>query len=366
MTKNCLITGAPVTDENDSRAHVIPSAIGGRLKPKGLLCGDANGILNGSVDLALVRAFEPIMSLLDGSRDRGSNSPVRMTDASGRAYEVAFGKPLTLTRPEFSMEVLADRSVIVQVSARTVPELRTLLGRVRARFPDFDIDAVVRQAAVQHSRPGRLRGQLQLGPASTFPAAYVAASIFAAHRGFTPHPELATYVASLDPQPDPVPLPPDTFLWHQPRWFDVDGEVSHILALIGDPKAGLMLAFVEYFGIASVAVILPYAGSTPIRETYAIDILTGKEASVRIDEAVLAKLPWSASHQLSDPAFQTDMVERINRVIGIAQERSRGAAIETIFDETVGPTDGRKLIIEEQKALEERLAQFLLDIICED
>ncbi|MBZ9647099.1 HNH endonuclease, partial [Sphingobium sp. 3R8] len=311
MIKTCLITGDPITPATDSRAHVIPSALGGRLKPRGLLCLLANSDLNDAVDLPLIRAFEPIMSQLDGSRDRGANPPISMTDAEGRVYKVAFGKPIMPARPEFAMEDKPDGAVDVHVSARSTAELRTLLGRVRKRFPAFDIEAAVLQAAVVSTRPGRLRGQLQIGPAVTFPAAFVAASIFAAHRSFEPHPQLRSYTCALKPLPDPVPLPPNTFLWHQPRWFEVDAQVSHVLALIGDPVTGRMLAFVEYFNIASVAVVLPFSGSTAVRETYAVDVLTGNEAKVTIDEKALAALPWSASHDLAAPAFRTNMVERI-------------------------------------------------------
>lgn len=367
MTTTCLLSGDPITSETDSRAHVIPSALGGRLKPKSLLCAHANGALNDAVDLPLIRAFEPMMSQLNGSRDRGTNPSIRLTDAAGRTYDVAFGKPLRPTRPDFSMDEQSDGSVRVQVSARTPQELRTLLGRVRARFPKFDIESAMQQAAVTSIRAkGRLRGQLQIGPAVTFPAAFVAASIFAAHRGFEPHPDLSRYVASLEPKPDPMPLPPDTFLWHQPTWFDVNAEVSHVLMLVGEPTAGRMLAFVEYFNVASVAVILPYVGTTQVRETYAIDVLTGEEAQVTIDEAALATLTWAASHNLGDDGFRANMSERVTRVIGIAQKRARGVAIEQIFDETVGPIDGRTLSLPEQQALNDRLAQFLRDITRED
>jgi hypothetical protein len=101
--KNCIITDDPITPENDSLAHVIPSAIGGRLKPRGILCDDGNGLLNDKADLALIRAFAPLMTLLGGSRDRGRNPPIQMTDAAGRAYRVTFGQPLELAEPEYSL-----------------------------------------------------------------------------------------------------------------------------------------------------------------------------------------------------------------------------------------------------------------------
>jgi hypothetical protein len=366
MMQNCLLTGIPITAENDSRAHIIPSALGGRLKPMGLLCKNANGSLNDTVDLALIHAFEPIMSRLDGSRDRGTNPSIRMSDVCGRTYNVAFGKPIALDEPDCSFEEQADGSVQVRVLARTPKEMRTLLGRVKGRFPAFDIEAAAQRAAVTNIPSGILKMPIQIGPVSTFPAGFVAANIFAAHHGFAPHPKFAKYVSSLSSRPDPKPLPPDTFLWHQPPWFTVEAKVSHVLALIADPMMQRMLAFVEYFNIVSIAVVLPYAGSAHARKTYAIDVLKGVEAQVTIDESSLAKLQWSASHTLGDQAFRANVAERTKRVICIAQERERDAAIQKIFDQTVGPSDGRKLTLAEQKALDERLAQFLQDITRED
>lgn len=361
MTKFCLLTGVPITDANDSRAHIVPSALGGRLKPKGLICAGANTILGDAVDLPLIRAFEPIMSHLDGSRDRGTNPAVRMTDEAGRDYRFRFGAALQLTRPEFSMFDQPDGSVEVSVSARSVDELRTLLGRVKARFAEFDIEAAVGEAELIRTRPtGKLRHQLQVGPAVTFPAAYVAASLYAAQMGFAPHPDFAAYVGSITPG-TAAALPPDTFLWHNPAWFKVDARISHVVALIGDPAAGRMMAFVEYFNIACVALLLPFTGTEPYRATYAVDVLTGKTANVTIDETMLATLPWSATHMLADQTLLDDMAKRTGRVVGIAQERGRGAAIEQIFEEVAGPVDGRLLTQAEKAELQRKLGDFIAD-----
>ncbi len=96
MTENrCILLDVPLTAENDSGAHVIPSALGGRLKPKGILSDTANGDLNDKFDLPLVRAFAPFMALLGGSRDRGENQPIEMTDRAGNRYCVVYGENCT-------------------------------------------------------------------------------------------------------------------------------------------------------------------------------------------------------------------------------------------------------------------------------
>ena len=90
----CIITGEVINQENSSRAHVIPSALGGRLKPLGILSKQGNTLLGDKVDLPLIEAFQSLMTLLDGSRDRGTNRPFHMTDENGRDVVVEFGEPL--------------------------------------------------------------------------------------------------------------------------------------------------------------------------------------------------------------------------------------------------------------------------------
>lgn len=123
--RRCIVTGEPITQENNSRAHVIPSALGGRLKPWDILCTKANTLLGDKVDLPLIQSFQAIMSLLNGSRDRGKNQPVRMTDDSGSDFIVEFGEPLKLTNPSYR-ERLVEDGVEVQICARNLREARTL------------------------------------------------------------------------------------------------------------------------------------------------------------------------------------------------------------------------------------------------
>src|ERR1019366_8569627 len=104
----CIITGDLITDENDSKAHIIPSALGGRLKPLGILSEHANGLLEDKFDFPLIVAFQSLMNLLNGSRDRGENQPTPMTDKSGKTYIFRFGEPLALSKPEYEETPTAD------------------------------------------------------------------------------------------------------------------------------------------------------------------------------------------------------------------------------------------------------------------
>lgn len=85
--RRCIINNEVLTAANDSRAHIIPSALGGRLKPLGVLSRTANTLLGNTVDQLLVDALHPLMAQLDGSRDRGSNPPIEMEDAQGNTAD---------------------------------------------------------------------------------------------------------------------------------------------------------------------------------------------------------------------------------------------------------------------------------------
>ena len=97
----CRGCGESLNSENDSEAHVIPNALGGRLKPKGIICRTCNTELDDAADNALVAAFGAWPTLLDIPRDRGANPPkvtgtrggsrVRLQpDGSSRAIDVKY------------------------------------------------------------------------------------------------------------------------------------------------------------------------------------------------------------------------------------------------------------------------------------
>jgi hypothetical protein len=340
---NCIITNEPITPENDSKAHVIPSALGGRLKPLGILSKNANTLLGDKIDLPLIQAFQSLMNLLNGSRDRGQNRLTRMTDESGKVYIFKFGEPLSLAAPEYD-EVEAAGETHIAIKARNLKEARVLLGRAKANHPAFDIDEALKHAVLEHQWPdGTLHHQLQIGPSVLFPAVFVAASIFAARHGQEPHPQLKNYVTSFDAD-HPI-MPPDTFYFMPAkRWISTAAEVTHIVALIGDAAAGRMLVYVELFNLACIGVLLPFDGPLDIRESYAIDVLTGQPVPAQIDEPIVRSALWAATHQLGDASLFAFTGNRLGELIRLAQQREWSANIEQIVNRAFGPADGRPLM----------------------
>jgi hypothetical protein len=93
----CILKGVEITDSNDSKAHIIASALGGRLKPTGILSIEGNTVLDRKIDNPHINAMQPYMTLLAGSRDRGGEpTAIKGVDKDGKRYAVSAdeGKPL--------------------------------------------------------------------------------------------------------------------------------------------------------------------------------------------------------------------------------------------------------------------------------
>src|SRR6478672_9622277 len=79
VSPKCRGCGDPLTNDNDSEAHIIPNALGGRLAPTGIICRTCNGKLDEVADNALIEAFGHWPTLLNIPRQRGDN-PSRIVD----------------------------------------------------------------------------------------------------------------------------------------------------------------------------------------------------------------------------------------------------------------------------------------------
>ncbi|OMP69018.1 hypothetical protein BV900_27320 [Agrobacterium tumefaciens] len=338
MNRRCILTGVEINADNDSKAHVIPSALGGRLKPTGILSKDANTRIGDLIDLPLTTAFQPMMTLINGSRDRGRNQGVRMTDSNGRSYLLNFDQPIRATRPEYKATE-TDAGTQINISARDMSELRILLGKVKKDYPNFDIEKGLEHARHVETWPDDyFHLQLQCGPGVVFPALFVAASVFAVHNSVDPHPALRLYVDGFNPaQPA---LPPDTFYFIPERqWIRAMMEAGHVIGLVACPTRRQILVSIDIFNCTPVGIVLPYGGSVPFQASYGIDVTTGKEVPVEIDTTVIHELPWMATHALADQSLRDQFAAGVSRIVSLSYRRIIAKEISDALARAV-PDDG--------------------------
>ncbi len=363
--RRCIVTGDIITDANNSRAHIIPSALGGRLKPTGVLSEAGNAILNDKVDLPLVRAFQPIMSILGGARDRGKNPTTRLTDSQGKNYEVVFGKPITLTNPEY-LETQTANGVKIEINARTEKEARTLLGKVKGKYPDFDIETAIKNFDFRSEYlNSQLRGHLQIGPVITFPATFAAASVYAGSVGISPHPSFMGYVNKFDPAAEKPLLPPDTFYWYPetPWYAEHSKDISHVISLVADTSKRAAIFIVEYFGVICAATTMPYNGTHDSVYSHAVEVTSGQVFDLNVDVDVIRSLKWATTHDFADKNIIKEISGRLSLVLASSSRRGVSNEIDNIIQRAWGEPDGRVISEEDINRLTAEMTPFLLSRI---
>ena len=101
---NCYYCGKELNKANKSDEHVIPNALGGKLKSDNLLCKDCNSILGSECDDLLTKQFAFFSQFLLIKRQRGKNPGVCLKNNNGTEYILDGANPPRLKHPVVSEE----------------------------------------------------------------------------------------------------------------------------------------------------------------------------------------------------------------------------------------------------------------------
>lgn len=364
MNKYCAVTDEPITDKNDSRAHIIPSALGGRLKPKGILSKKGNEILNDKIDLPLIESLSQFMIMIGASRDRGENGTIRMKSDDGQHYDVGFGS-LKPAKPE--LKIIEDDNGLISVNilARGKKDEIALLNKVKKQYPNFDIENAHKNMVRNKFIPeGSLHNSIDIGPRNLFASAFVAANLMSHFYGFGISDGFKSFLESHSANEDWV-SPPDTFYFFpNENWFEIDkNTVSHIIIMRGNAEEGRLFFYIEYFNILSAAVILSFNQKEDFHYSYGIDLVSGKEIPVTIDAKIFNNFAWVATHFLGEDPLYKIISEKIRRVIIFGAQRSREKGLGDVVEKSLGKPDGRIITQEDINKLAKDVTDYIRPFI---
>lgn len=318
--KRCILKGVELTPDVDSRAHIINSALGGRLKPKGILSRLANKELDEKFDNELKKAYQPFMVLVKGQVDRREVPLLDAVDDQGNPYKIGAEE---IRLGEFQID--HEKGTIATTSMQ---QMEQLLAKVKKDHPELNIDIQEKlsEARLVQAPAPVLTFEMQFGPRSTFPAIFVVSALFASHHEIPHHPAFVNYVNSFDVQTRE--LPPDTFYFVHEDLFESPALVGHTLILFCDSKRKQALFYAELFNQPGIAVTLPYGGASTQSFTYGVDVMEGKNVDIQVNQQKLLTLDWQQTHT-NGPELWKIVEERGNAIASIAMLRS----IDSMVDE---------------------------------
>jgi hypothetical protein len=328
----CFKCNVELNELNRSVEHIIPNAVGGRLKSKDLLCQACNTQFGKTLDTEVTKDFSGIATLLNINRERNDVPPVEgLLPDNTKILISPDGKP-SIKNPEFS-KIETSEGTQVHFSARNEEEMTKFIKGFCTKHPHFEPAQLV--GLIQRSSGylnDKVKVQFKFGGNNCFRGILKIALEFRLLRVGRPS-NLSPLIQLLMSGTSQLTC---VFYSHDFDPFGADKEdvVTHSISLVGSKAQGLVYAHVVLFSFFRAFVILEetYDG-VDFAEAYIQNAITGKEIPVHIHRTA-SRNEIEARRLLSDwppRCFESEL----NRVVGVGMAAKHSARVKDLFTEVL-------------------------------
>lgn len=293
---HCRGCGDPLTEANDSAAHIIPNALGGRLDPTRIICRTCNTLLDTLADNALIKAFGDWPTLLDIPRQRGKNPPKLMQTLNGHRVRMNADGTSTRTDVQYDVEEIPDGHLL-QIAAGDIGTFRQLLGRATKQFPQVNAAEAERNArTVGIEDDDKINVRLDFSPDAVFGGVITAVWLFLIHRTghvFMNWTRLQSCIAGMRANGGAFRY----FVDGLPGLHGPEIGLGHKIIARSVPGTGELIVYVEILGILKVGGVFAKspAPALALEHIYAFDLLgkADRSSEFSIDAAEFERQDWS-------------------------------------------------------------------------
>lgn len=283
----CALDGAELTstgDHKDSQAHILPSALGGRLKPYGILCSTCNTHLAKYVDKPIIDCFPAdALKILEVSKDRNYKDGSAKLRAADTKEEWRIDKDSSVITPakgKFLRTQLEDGSTSWELNG----DEKTLRSWYDSQRPKLNIS--FEEFLAHGSRQVDEAPILNLGikgvrTDTVRRFAWSAAALFAAYRLRVKLPEWQKYI-SKPYVPVPRVYPEVPFTGFSPGLISFGeeyGESPHAVVLWSNSALRELYGYVQIFGAFGVCVVLCDHWDVEVAESYCVNPWDGRQGT---------------------------------------------------------------------------------------
>lgn len=365
---NCYYCLNQLTEENKSVEHIIPNAIGGRVKSKRLLCEECNSMLGRTIDAAVCNQLQPLISFLNIKREKGSPVILKnLNSDSGEKYNLIEGRKPVLTKPTVEMDKGKNTFRIV---ARDEKELKKIIKQLKKKYPTIDDKDFEKKAQRQkYFMDEKLSINISVG-SDEFIKGILKIAINAYLHFISRDTTLINENIKNLKNPKAISTDIVHHYYFEDYNFVLEDEVSHNILIEGNFAKKLLFCYIELFSSFAFIVNLNrnYQGKD-FKFIYSYDVLKNKKIDKTFNVAYDGVLEENKT--LLNNQFIAIVQKKLARVFNIADKIHTNTTSEEIVRESVENTLGKypegtiiteEILEEFAKEFSKRAAPFIAHI----
>lgn len=279
----CALCDVVITDDNDTKEHLIPNAIGGRKKIKGFICDTCNNSSGDNWESELAKQLNPLSLFFGISRERGDAPSQLFETTAGDKLKLNVDGSMDIEKPVYSEKPLeSGAGVQIQIRARSIPEAQRMLKGVKRKYPQVDLNEFLDNAKSQSSYcPDMLNFNFSFGGHEAGRSIVKSALALAVSSGISTKSciEAINYLKNEESEACFGYYYESDLIKNRP-----EGVPLHCVSIKGCKETQQVIGYVEYFGVQRVVLCLAssYKGED-LSTTYAINPITGEELNLVVD-----------------------------------------------------------------------------------
>ncbi|WP_274240089.1 MULTISPECIES: HNH endonuclease [unclassified Enterobacter] len=333
---SCAICNNEINNSNDTNEHIIPNSIGGRRKVRGFICLDCNNNAGQTWDSEISKQLNHFNILFITKRERGTPPSERVKTISGAEYIIHHEGGMSPSKPNIKT-IHQDGQDKISIMARDINEARKMVNGLKRKYKSLDEELVLNQLEQkQEYLTEPLQVTMSFGGPKAGRSIVKTALALAYEAGITP----SACTNALEYLQNDSKEACFGFYYSEDLILNRPIKTPlHCVSIYGNPTSGLLIAYVEYFGIQRLICCLSdnYSGEE-LSRTYALNPITGKEMDLVVNMKFIDKDEINKIYNL-ERYDENKMKEAVGLVmplaIEISQEREETRIISEAYNNAI-------------------------------
>lgn len=319
---NKLIFDGP--NKNTSVEHIIPNAIGGKLKSSKLLCKKCNSDYGKECDSELCKQLKFITVMLNPSRDRQTN--LIFKTSNNEKYDISSNGKLVLKKPQIKQEKNGEH-IHYEITSRSRDETNQILRKLKKKYPNLDIESIKNNIVLSKEYINeKININMEFGGELVLKAIYkIILEYYIENGGKPKNTELYNknvHIFALS-----------QFIFDK---YTKD-TINHGIFIKGDPKEKYLIGYVELYKAYRYIVLLDdnYNGNY-IESYYCYDLFNNKQLNnIFIEPNINLKKLYEKNLKNLNDNIKNSIENNLNTLLSLLLKHQQEKILNDIIDASI-------------------------------